>query len=147
MVVDGLGQEPLIPDLLEVMIVGKCLPHPTVSHHDKRRAVRETEGFVGVPLEHLPGFVFPLWSNMDDRDQATGTNVFPEFDRNVMPCPMQQQGVRLIEHEIARHMACPCGQQGPVERCGRLLEAIPFVLQRHPATCGHEDLSHGFRAP
>src|SRR5262249_26994567 len=44
----GLGQEPLIPDLLEVMIVGKRLSHPTVSHHDKRRAVRETEGFVSV---------------------------------------------------------------------------------------------------
>src|SRR5262245_12027407 len=65
--VDGLGQEPLIPDLLEVMIVGERLPYSTVSHHDKRCAVRETEGFVSVPLEHLPGFVFPLRRNTDDR--------------------------------------------------------------------------------
>jgi hypothetical protein len=137
----------LIPDLLEVMIVGKRLPHPTVSHHDKRRAVRETEGFISVPLEHLPGFVFPLWSNTDNRDQATGTNVFPKFDRNVMPCPMQQQGICFIEHEIARHIASPCGQQGPVECSSRLLERIAFVLERHPATRIHEDLAHGFRAP
>src|SRR5690349_7383582 len=107
--VDGLGQEPLIPDLLEVVIVGKRLPYSTVSHHDKRGAVCATEGFVSVPLEHLPGFVFPLWSIPDDRDSATGTNFFPEFDRNVMPCPMQQRGILLIEHSVARHIACPSG--------------------------------------
>lgn len=66
--VDGSGQEPLIPNLLEVVIVGKRLPHPTVPHHDKRRAICETEGFVDVPLEHLPGFFFPVRRNMDNRD-------------------------------------------------------------------------------
>lgn len=33
--VDGLGQEPLIPDLLKVVVVDKRLPYPTVAHHDK----------------------------------------------------------------------------------------------------------------
>ena len=35
-VADGLSQEPLIPDLLKVVIVGKRLPHPTVPHHHIR---------------------------------------------------------------------------------------------------------------
>jgi hypothetical protein len=34
-----------------------------------------------------------------------------------------------------------------VEGSGRLPECIAFVLERHPATRIHEDLSHGFRAP
>jgi hypothetical protein len=84
----GLDQEPLIPDLLKVVIVGKRLPYPTVPHHDKRRAIRETEGFVGVPLEHLPGFLFPVRRNTDDSDKAAGTNFFPKFDGDVMPRPM-----------------------------------------------------------
>ncbi len=129
------------------MIVGNRLPYPAVAHHDKRRAIRETEGFIGVPLEHLPGFGFPVRGNTDDSNKAARTNFFPEFDGNMMSCPMHEQGVRLISHEIARDIACLGGQQGPVERCGRLPEGITSVLERHPATRVHENLSHDFRAP
>ena len=137
----------MIPDLLKIVIIGKRLAYPMVSHHNKRRAVRETEGFVSVPFEHLPGVLFPGRCHADDRDQAARADFFPKFDSDVMPCTMAQQGLGLIEHEIACHVADACGQQGPVERCRCLPERIAFVLERYPTIRIHEDLSHGFRAP
>jgi hypothetical protein len=85
---DCLSQKPLIPDLLKVVVVGKRLPYPAVPHYDKRCAICEAEDFVSVPLEHLPGFVFLVRSNTDNSDQAARTNFFPEFDGNMMPCPV-----------------------------------------------------------
>jgi hypothetical protein len=78
----------LIPDLLEIVIVGECLPHPTVSHYDERRTIRETECFVCIPLEHLPGFVLSVRRNTDDGDEVACTNFFPQFDGYVMPDSM-----------------------------------------------------------
>ena len=87
-IVDCLCQEPLIPDLRKVVVVGKRFPYTAVLHYDKLCAIRETEGFVGVSLEHLPGFVFPVRRNTDNSDKAARTNFFPEFDGRMMPCPM-----------------------------------------------------------
>jgi hypothetical protein len=51
-------------------------------------AICETEGFVSVPLEHLPGFLFLVRRHTDHRDQAARTNFFPEFDSDMMSRPM-----------------------------------------------------------